>query len=437
MEYLNQFIIDFIEILNEMSPYLMLGFFFAGLLKVAFPQRIIDKYLGQKNNKSVLNASLIGIPLPLCSCGVIPTGISFFKSGATKGSSVSFLISTPQTGIDSILVTYSLLGLPFAIIRPFIALATGFFGGVLTNKVDDSDENKTSEQASSSCTTSEKDNCGCEPNDKKQKSKIYTLFHYAFVEFLQDISKWLIIGLVLAAVISVLIPDDFFSSFIGNDLIGMFVILIASIPLYICATSSVPVAAVLMMKGLSPGAALVFLMAGPATNAATITVLNKVLGRKTMWAYLISIISGAIVFGLLIDNFLPREWFTFGGLHHHMSGHEGHWELPNWLKWGSSISLSLLIINGYLQKYISSKKEIKSTEHNIQKEEKLVSVYGMSCNHCKNSVEKHIGSLQNIEVAEVNLEQKILRMVGTSINLSQIKKEIESLGFEFDDNVKN
>jgi len=433
MEYLNQFIIDFIEILNEMSPYLMLGFFFAGLLKVVFPQRFIDKYLGQKNSKSVLNASLIGIPLPLCSCGVIPTGISFFKSGATKGSSVSFLISTPQTGIDSILVTYSLLGLPFAIIRPFIALATGFFGGVLTNKVDDSVEVQTSEQATNCCTTSEKDNCGCEPNDKKQKSKIYTLFHYAFVEFLQDISKWLIIGLVLAAVISVLIPDDFFTSFIGNDLIGMLVILIASIPLYICATSSVPVAAVLMMKGLSPGAALVFLMAGPATNAATITVLNKVLGRKTMWAYLISIISGAIVFGLLIDNFLPREWFAFGGLHHHMTGHEGHWELPNWLKWGSSISLSLLIINGYFQKYLSSKKELQTQITIPQKEEKFVIVNGMKCNHCKNSVEKHIGALCNIEIAEVNLEQKILRMVGTSIKLSQIKKEIESLGFEFDE----
>ncbi|WP_306741020.1 SO_0444 family Cu/Zn efflux transporter [Marinifilum sp. D714] len=437
MEYLNQFIIDFIEILNEMSPYLMLGFLFAGILKVAFPQRYIDKYLGQKNSKSVSNASLIGIPLPLCSCGVIPTGISFYKSGATKGSSVSFLISTPQTGVDSILVTYSLLGLPFAIIRPIIALATGYLGGILTNRIDDSDEIKTFKTSDSSCATEGKDNCGCETNDTKQKSKLYTLFHYAFVEFLQDISKWLIIGLVLAAVISVLIPDDFFSSFIGNDLIGMFVILIASIPLYICATSSVPVAAVLMMKGLSPGAALVFLMAGPATNAATITVLNKVLGKKTMWAYLISIISGAIVFGLLIDNFLPREWFTFGGLHHHMSGHEGHWELPNWLKWGSSISLSLLILNGYIQKYISSKKEIKSIEQEIQKEEKLVSVYGMSCNHCKNSVEKHIGALQNIEVAEVNLEQKILRMVGTSINLSHIKKEIESLGFEFDENVKN
>jgi uncharacterized membrane protein YraQ (UPF0718 family) len=204
MDYLNQFIIDFIEILNEMSPYLMLGFFFAGVLKVAFPQRFIDKYLGQKNSKSVLNASLIGIPLPLCSCGVIPTGISFFKSGATKGSSVSFLISTPQTGVDSILVTYSLLGLPFAIIRPFIALITGFFGGVLTNKVDDSDQINSDENIGESCSSDGKDACGCDSDgeaSKVEKNKIYTLFHYAFVEFLQDISKWLIIGLLLAAFI--------------------------------------------------------------------------------------------------------------------------------------------------------------------------------------------------------------------------------------------
>ena len=438
MEYLNQFIIDFIEILNEMSPYLMLGFFFAGVLKVAFPQHFIDKYLGQKNSKSVLNASLIGIPLPLCSCGVIPTGISFYKSGATKGSSVSFLISTPQTGVDSILVTYSLLGLPFAIIRPFIALITGFFGGVLTNRIDDSESVKNEIVSADTCSTNEREDCGCNSNTeetKTKRSKFHTLFHYAFVEFLQDISKWLIIGLLLAAFISVLIPDDFFTSFIGNDLIGMLVILIASIPLYICATSSVPVAAVLMMKGLSPGAALVFLMAGPATNAATITVLNKVLGKKTMWAYLISIVSGAIVFGLIIDNFLPREWFTFSGLHHHMSGHEGHWELPNWLKWGSSISLSLLIINGYIQKYISSRKQLQSEISIPRKEEIFVSVIGMKCNHCKNSVEKHMGAIQNIDIAEVNLEQKILRLVGTSINLSQIKKEIESLGFELKSNL--
>lgn len=434
MEYLNQFIIDFIEILNEMSPYLMLGFFFAGVLKVAFPQKFIDKYLGQKNSKSVLYASLIGVPLPLCSCGVIPTGISFYKSGASKGSSVSFLISTPQTGVDSILVTYSLLGLPFAIIRPFIALFTGFVGGILTNRVDDSQDEVKEQIEDTYCSSEEKKNCECDSNCETKpakKSKMYTMFKYAFVDFLQDISKWLIIGLLLAAVISVLIPDDFFSSFIGNDFLGMIVILIASIPLYICATSSVPVAAVLLMKGISPGAALVFLMAGPATNAATITVLNKVLGKKTMWAYLISIISGALVFGLLIDNFLPRDWFTLSGLHHHMTGHEGHWELPNWLQWGSSITLSLLILNGYLQKYLSSKKVINNPEVKIAKEEVIVSVIGMSCNHCKNSVEKHIGSLKNIEIAEVNLEQKILRIVGQQIDLNKIKKEVESLGFKF------
>jgi len=439
MEYLNQFIIDFVGILNEMSPYLMLGFLFAGILKVAFPQRFIEKYLGQKNGKSVLYASLIGIPLPLCSCGVIPTGISFFKSGASKGSSVSFLISTPQTGVDSILVTYSLLGLPFAIIRPFIALITGYFGGLLANRLDN-DEKTIPEQAQDSCCSTEKESdCGCEGNcntePQKKRSPIYTMFKYAFVDFLQDISKWLIIGLLLAAVISVLIPDDFFSSFIGNDFIGMLVILIASIPLYICATSSVPVAAILMMKGISPGAALVFLMAGPATNAATITVMNKVLGKKTMWSYLISIVSGALLFGLLIDNVFPREWFSLGGLHDHMLAHEGHWALPDWLKWGSSITLILLILNGYLQKYFSGKKELKASESDLI-DEKLVIVNGMSCNHCKNSVEKHIGALKNITTVEVNLEQKRLRMLGNTIDLNKIKEEIESLGFEFGGEVK-
>jgi uncharacterized membrane protein YraQ (UPF0718 family)/copper chaperone CopZ len=431
MEYISQFFIDFIAILNEMSPYLLLGFLFAGILKVAFPQRFIDKYLGQKNSKSVLYASLLGIPLPLCSCGVIPTGISFYKSGASKGSSVSFLISTPQTGIDSILVTYSLLGLPFAIIRPIIALITGYFGGMLANKFDTDERPNLESVADASCSSDSHCGCetSCESENPKKKSAIYTLFKYAFVDFLQDISKWLIIGLLLAAVISVLIPDDFFSSYIGNDFLSMLVILVASVPLYICATSSVPVAAILMMKGISPGAALVFLMAGPATNAATITVLHKVLGKKTMWSYLVSIIAGALVFGVLIDNVFPREWFALGALHNHMGAHEGHWMLPKWLQWASSISLVLLILNGYFQKYISQKKKPQTNQ--TLHDEKIILINGMSCNHCKNSVEKHIGSLANIQQAEVNLEQKQLRIVGENIDLNLIQKEVESLGFEF------
>jgi uncharacterized membrane protein YraQ (UPF0718 family)/copper chaperone CopZ len=453
MEYLQQFFIDFIDILNEMSPYLMLGFFFAGVLKVAFPQRFIDRYLGQRTARSVLNASLIGIPLPLCSCGVIPTGISFYKSGASKGSSVSFLISTPQTGVDSILVTYSLLGLPFALMRPIIALLTGLMGGLLANRYDKKENGESvkpgtdlSLAAEACCSNSnckdnnqeKKEDCGCNGSscsssqNTKKHSAFYTMFKYAFVDFLQDISKWLIIGLLLAAAISVLVPDDFFSSFIGNDWIGMLVILIASVPLYICATSSVPVAAILMMKGISPGAALVFLMAGPATNAATITVLHKVLGKKTAIAYLISIISGALFFGMLIDTLLPREWFEMKGLHAHMHGHEGHFMLPEWLQWGSSITLVLLILNGYWRKYQSKKtsKEVIPV-NTFTMENKKVVVNGMSCNHCKMSVEKHIGALSNIELAEVNLEQKLLKIKGENIDVKQIQQEIESLGFEF------
>jgi len=440
--YIKQFFIDFIQILNEMSPYLLLGFLFAGILKVAIPQKFIDKYMGQQNSSSVLNASLLGIPMPLCSCGVIPTGISFYKSGASKGSSVSFLISTPQTGVDSILVTYSLLGLPFAIIRPIIALVTGYMGGMLANRYDKKDNGL--KQYSSSedvcCDTQSKSkesdqDCGCgdscETKTNTKHSKIYTMFKYAFVDFLQDISKWLVIGLLLAALISVALPDDFFSNYVGNDLIGMLVILIASVPLYICATSSVPVAAVLLMKGVSPGAALVFLMAGPATNAATITVLNKVLGKRTTFAYLISIILGALVFGLLIDYSLPREWFTLKGLHAHMGAHDGHFSLPLWLRWGSSISLTLLIINGYLQKMLLKRKNLSLTETKEETEDYLVAVLGMSCNHCKNSVEKHIGALKNIDLAEVNLEQKRLHISGKRIKLETIQKELESLGFEY------
>ena len=136
MEFLSKYFIALVDLFNQMAPYLLIGFFLAGVLHVYLPKDKISKYLGKDNIVSVINAALIGIPLPLCSCGVIPTGISFYKNGASKGSSVSFLISTPQTGVDSILVTYSLLGLPYAIIRPIAALITGIFGGGITNALN-------------------------------------------------------------------------------------------------------------------------------------------------------------------------------------------------------------------------------------------------------------------------------------------------------------
>lgn len=340
MDILKQFAFDFMYILNEMSPYLLLGFLFAGVLKVFIPRQFIDNYLGTRGVKSTVYAALLGVPLPLCSCGVIPTGVSIHKNGASKGATVSFLISTPQTGIDSILATYALMGLPLALIRPFAALFTGIFGGVITNIIDKQATAKSAEP------------CCCKCNNQPQKppqshSKLYLMLKYAFVDFLQDISKWLVIGLLVAAVLSAIIPADFFVAFIGNRYLEMLIVLAVSIPLYVCATGSIPIAGMLMLKGLSPGAALVFLMAGPATNVATITVIRKTLGAKTMCSYLFSVITGAVLFGLLTNYLLPQNWFITNC---HTNPHNHNEILPQWLQWTSSITLTILIINGYLKK---------------------------------------------------------------------------------------
>ena len=238
MDYIKSFGTELFIILTEMAPYLMLGFIFAGLLHLLFPKKRVRKYMGQNNFKSIFNAALLGVPLPLCSCGVIPTGISFYKHGASKASTVSFLISTPQTGVDSIFVTYSMLGLPLAIIRPIVAFVTGLFGGLITKKIDP-------EKAE----TVLQNNENGDELPKGLLPKIKEMFRYSFIDFLQDISNWLIIGLLIAALISVIVPDDFFADKIPNDFLGMLVILVISIPVYICATASVPVAAVLMLKG--------------------------------------------------------------------------------------------------------------------------------------------------------------------------------------------
>ncbi len=405
----------------EMSPYLLLGFFIAGLLYVYFPKDKVSKYLGKNNFRSTLNAALIGVPLPLCSCGVIPTGISFYKNGASKGSSVSFLISTPQTGVDSIFATYALLGLPLAIIRPIIALITGVIGGLVTNTIE------------KSAPSEKEDKKPVKIQETKQPgNKLNVMLHYAFVEFLQDISKWLIIGLLLAALMAVLIPDDFFTNYLGNEYLSMLIVLVASIPLYVCATGSVPIAAVLLMKGLSPGAAIVFLMAGPATNAATITVIGKVLGRKTLISYLASIIGGALIFGIIVNEFLPREWFT-SHMDHSVTGHGSHM-LPYWLNVGSSVLLILLLINGYVQKYFNRTK-LNETKIINDMTEKTIKVNGMTCNHCKANVQNNLSSIEGIENIEIDLESGKVKMTGESIDLDQVKNKVESIGYVYEGEV--
>ncbi len=408
------------ELTMEMSPYLLLGFLIAGILHIYFPKEKVTKYLGKNNFRSTLNAALIGIPLPLCSCGVIPTGVSFYKNGASKGSSVSFLISTPQTGVDSIMATYALLGLPLAIIRPIIALITGVVGGLVTNSV--------AEGESAPPVNNQPIHDQAIKTDWKNRFK--SMMNYAFVEFLQDISKWLVIGLLLAALMAVLIPDGFFTNYLSNEYLSMAIVLVASIPLYVCATGSVPIAAVLLMKGLSPGAAIVFLMAGPATNAATITVIGNVLGKKTLLSYMLSIVGGALFFGILVNEFLPREWFT-GFV---MDGHSGHGAhlLPNWLSVSSSVLLIGLLINGYLQKFLNRKKTVKN---NKDMAGKTIKVNGMTCNHCKANVESNLGTISGIEHIEIDLVSGKVKMAGEDIDLTAVKDKVESIGYQYEGEV--
>jgi uncharacterized membrane protein YraQ (UPF0718 family)/copper chaperone CopZ len=410
----------------------LLGLIFAGLLKVYFPQKHIDKYLGKSDFKSSLNASLLGIPMPLCSCGVIPTGISFYKNGASKGATNSFLISTPQTGVDSIFATYSMLGWPFALLRPIVAFCTGIIGGVLTNFFVKDKPVAVSPFANFSIDTGKikndescDDNCGC--NDFKIEDTRHALIRsadYAFIELLQDIAKWLILGFLVAAFISVALPDDFFSSFKGLGLLEILVVLAASVPIYICATGSIPIAAVLLLKGVSPGAALVFLMAGPATNVATMTVLGKTMGRKSLFVYLGTITIGAIVFGMLTNWLIPSDWILSKVMHIHGDGSD-HEMLPKWLQLTSAFILLFSIVGGYFfQKYLKKVRIKKADGITIK-------VEGMTCSHCEANVKRNLEAVKGIVNVVADNSSNSVKISGTKINLEKVKETVNGLGYKY------
>ena len=335
---------EVLSLINEMSPYLLLGFFFAGVVHAFIPGMVYNRYLGGKGFKSVFYGALFGVPLPLCSCGVLPTAMSLRKQGASKGATASFLISTPETGVDSIIATYSVLGLPFAVIRPVAAFCNAIMGGWLINEFGDKDEVVPVDASAKTCCCHHKQE---ETHHEGFLGKMREALRFGFVEMIEDIGKWLVIGLVIAGLITVFVPDEFFALFRGNTQLSMLLVLCIAIPMYICATGSIPIAVALMMKGLTPGAALVLLMAGPACNMASILVINKTLGRKSLVLYLISIITMAILWGHVVDYLLPAEWFQMAV----SIGSCCIEESTSWLNWSSTIVLGILLLNALWHTY--------------------------------------------------------------------------------------
>ncbi|MEW5994543.1 MAG: SO_0444 family Cu/Zn efflux transporter [Candidatus Zixiibacteriota bacterium] len=307
-------------VLGQMAPYLLFGFLAAGVLSVLISPEWVERHLGGPGIGPVLKASLFGVPLPLCSCSVIPVSVSIRRHGASRAATTAFLLSTPQTGVDSIAVTYALLGPVFAVFRPLAALLTGLVGGGLVQSFGESDKvTAVNDSESAACT----EPC-CAANE--HAGYLTRLFRYGFVTLPQDIGLALLLGVLIAGAMAVIVPQDYLAAYIGGGVLSILLLMAAGVPVYVCATASVPIAAGLMHMGASPGAALAFLIAGPATNAASFTTIWKALGRRTATLYLLTVGASALGFGLLLDRLMPIAVFSLPKLanHTHMQS-EGGW----------------------------------------------------------------------------------------------------------------
>ncbi len=397
-----KFLIETWYLLNEMSPYLIFGFFIAGILKILIPKEKIYYHLSSPSFSSIFKANIIGIPLPLCSCGVIPVATHLDKEGSSKGATISFLISTPTTGIDSILATYSLLGPIFAIIRPISAFVSGIFAGIIVNIFEKDKKIKEIYKKDFTCNSCEEENLHIHSN----KEKLNIIFKYGFNELIRDIGKWIIIGILIGGLISAFVPKDFISKYLGNPFYSYSLMLLIGIPMYVCATGSIPIASSLISKGMNPGAGLVFLFTGPATNSATLTFVLGKLGRRNFLIYLFSIILWSLIFGIFIDFLWKLQKIPM--VHIHKSRF-----LPNWFKILTSFLLLFLILRTFrFRKKIEKTKEFE--------------VPDIKCEHCVKTIENEFKK-EGINVY-INLKNKKL-YVPFDLQEEKVEKIVNKAGY--------
>ncbi|MEM9417940.1 MAG: SO_0444 family Cu/Zn efflux transporter [Planctomycetota bacterium] len=391
MDLITRIAIAFWGTLAEMAPWLILGFVAAGVLSVFFSSAFIERHLGGKGLGSVVKAAVLGAPLPLCSCGVIPLGASLYRQGASRGATSSFLLSTPQTGVDSIAATYALMGPVFAVVRPVVALINGILGGLLIDvaaKADVAGSSAEINKTSSSCCSSKPSCCAepqpavssccgtqperaetscCSSKPKAESSccsssakpttpspgaKLKQALRYGLFTLPADIAGALVVGLAVAALLTALVPEDALAPYLGGGVLAMFAAVIVGAPLYVCATASIPIGMGLLVAGASPGAVLAFLIAGPATNAATISVTWNLLGRRTGMLYLLSVITTAVCAGLLLDAVFSLDQLLIPA--HALAAHEHGLSMFDHF---AAIALFALLIPAIYTKFIKPRFE--------------------------------------------------------------------------------
>ena len=407
-DFIARFVLSIWTTLREMSPFLLFGFLVAGLLSVLVRPEIVERHLGGRGFWQVFKAAVFGVPLPLCSCGVIPVAASLRRHGASAGATTSFLISTPQTGVDSIMVTLSLLGPVFAIFRPVVAFLSGLLGGILVN-IFGYDETASVEDHPV-CTAE------CCSGDGS-RGGILRVVRYGFVTLPKDINKALLIGIVVAGGISAAIPDNYLSGVLGGGIVSMLIMMAVGIPTYVCATASVPIAAALIMKGVSPGAALVFLMTGPATNAATITTVWKIMGKRIALIYLLTIAVSGLAAGLVLDLILK------GSAAHEMA--HSHWMLPGYVNTICAVALlGVLFYAFFPSAKVGEAPGAAADERTVR-----ILIEGMTCNHCADAVRRSLLESAGVRGAVVDLKKGEAVVSGSGFDVARLEKAVEALGY--------
>ena len=401
MTFINDYFQALWSVLLELSPPLAGGLILAGVIHLFLPAGFIHKTLSRRGLSSVFKSVLVGVPLPLCSCGVVPTALGLRKDGASNGATTAFLISTPQTGVDSILVSANFLGWPFALFKVITAFVTGMIGGFIADHAD-----KPSAIA--------ENHSGIYQPTPKTWGEFW---HYTVVDLYGAIEKWIILGVLLAALITAMTPQNYFADLsITQGFTGMFIMLAISIPLYVCATGSVPIAASLVVAGMPLATALVFLMAGPATNIATIGAIYRTLGPRLLGVYLATVIVMSIGFAMLFESLFAEQVIVT--MHQHSD---------NLLGILSFILLAFVTLWLYYDRHHQRKLKLQTFMENDMGI--TLNVDGMSCQHCVANVKKSLESVSGVTDATPDLDSGKVLINGDNLNTDQLIKTITEAGY--------
>lgn len=393
------------QITLDLAPALIAGLLLAGLLHVLLPTGFVHRQLSRAGLGSTVKAVLVGVPLPLCSCGVVPTALALNRDGASRGATTGFLISTPQTGVDSILVSATFLGWPFALFKVLAAAVTGLIGGLIADRVEPTPAQSAPPPSGDA--------------SKPSPRTIAAVADFAVHDLLGSIDRWIVFGVLAAALITTLTPDDFFQQLSwAQGLTGMLLMLLIALPLYVCSTASVPIAASFVAAGMPAGTALVFLMAGPATNIATLGAVYRTLGGRILAVYLGTVIVMSIALGLGFDSIIDTD---------HVLDH-GHVHEADWL--GIISSLVLIGLWLYLEARRFSLRRQRHLQAETQPVDMKLKVEGMTCPHCVANVKKTLEQMDGVDRAEPDLESGWVAINGDGLDRQAMSAAIKAAGYQ-------